>query len=153
MEVHFIMRFLTGILLLCATACAFGQTLPVKEGLWENTVFEDDGSVSMRTLDCVTQKSFAETMSKANKHPGCTVTNQNISSHGFVIDVSCNITNIQSRVHSVLELIDPEHQRTTITMTMTMNGKSENSTTKSTGHFIKADCGKVKPGDPEILSK
>jgi hypothetical protein len=36
--------FLLGTLFLCAAVCAFGQSLPVKEGLWESTVYDDDGT-------------------------------------------------------------------------------------------------------------
>ena len=51
-------NILLGVLFLSA-ACAFGQTLPIKEGLWENTAYNDDGTPSIRVLDCVTQKNFA----------------------------------------------------------------------------------------------
>ena len=153
MEVHFIMRILSGILLLCVAACAFGQTLPIKEGLWENTIVNDDGSANMRSLSCVTQKHSAEMMVKANTRPGCTVASENITSHSITVDVSCSRPDVQVNAHSVLELIDPEHGRTTTTMKMTINGKSNESTTKSTGRFVKSDCGKIKPGDAEIASQ
>ncbi len=39
------LRPLVGILLLCAAACTFGLTLPIKEGLWESVVNKDDGTV------------------------------------------------------------------------------------------------------------
>ena len=71
------MRILIGVLLLCAAANTFGQTLPIKEGLWENTVLDDDGSVAMRSLSCITQKSIADMIVKANNHPGCAVSGQN----------------------------------------------------------------------------
>ena len=144
------MQVLIGVLLLCGAACSFGQTLALKEGLWETTMLNDDGSPSTRTHDCVTQKAFLELMSKAGMHPGCKVTNQNISSHGFTIDVSCDSTGVQVRTHTVMELLDPEHQRTTTNMKVTVNGKSNDSTTKSTGHFLKSDCGSIKPGERDF---
>ncbi|HEY2468269.1 MAG TPA: DUF3617 family protein [Terracidiphilus sp.] len=147
------MRIVIGFLLLCAAARTFGQTLPVKEGLWENTVLNDDGSTAIRSLDCVTQKSFVEMMAKANTHPGCTVSSKNITSHGMTVDISCNRPNIQMSVHSVLELLDSEHSRGTTAMKMTINGKSNESTTKSTGRFVRSDCGNIKPGGSQITSQ
>lgn len=147
------MRILIGVLLLLSAACAFGQTLPIKEGLWENTIFDDDGSVAVRSLDCVTQKSITEMIVRANKHPGCTVASQNITSHSITVDMSCNQPRVQMRSHSVMELLDSEHGRTTTTVKMTINGKSSESTTKATGHFMKSDCGGIKPGNPKITSQ
>lgn len=147
------MRILIGIVLLCAAACVFGQTLPIKEGLWENTVLDDDGSAIMRSLDCVTQKSIAEMVVKANTHPGCTVTGQNINSHSITVDISCARAHVQTSAHSVLELLDSEHSRGTTTLKMSINGRSNQSTTKSTGRFVKSDCGSIKPGSPKITSE
>ena len=146
-------NILLGILFLCAAACAFGQNLPIKEGLWESTAYNDDGTPSMRVLDCVTQKNFAEMLTKANTHPGCKVASQNITSHGMTVDISCSHQNIQTSVHQVLELVDSEHTRGTTTLKMVNEGKSSDSTTKSSGHFVKSDCGKVKPGDPQIITE
>lgn len=147
------MRILIGIVLLCAAACTFGQTLPIKEGLWENSVLDDDGSLVMRSLDCVTQKSIAEMIVKANTHPGCTVTGKNITSHSITVDISCTRANVQTSAHSVLELLDSEHSRGATTLKMSINGKSNESTTKSTGHFVKSDCGNIKPGNPQITTQ
>jgi hypothetical protein len=144
---------LLGVLFLCAAVCAFGQTLPIKEGLWENVVYNDDGTPSVRILNCVTQKNFAEMLTKANTHPGCKVASQNTTNHGMTVDVSCSSQNAQTSVHQVLELVDSEHARGTTTMKMVYKGKSSDSTTKSSGHFVKSDCGKVKPDDPQIITE
>jgi hypothetical protein len=144
------MRILIGIFLLYAAACAFGQALPVKEGLWENTVLDDDGSVAMRSLNCVTQKSFSEIMAKANTQPGCTVNSRNVTNHGMTVDVVCTRPHVQTSAHSVVELLDPEHERAITTMKMTVNGKSNESSTKSNAHFVKSDCGNIKPGGPQV---
>jgi hypothetical protein len=151
--VRLMKSILLSILFLSAAVCAFGQTLPIKEGLWENIVYDDDGTPSMRSLNCVTQQSFAETLTKANTHPGCKVASQNITSHGMTVDISCSNPNIQMSVHSVLEIVDSEHARGTTTMKMAYKGKSSDSTTKSSVHFLKSDCGKVKPGDPQIITE
>ena len=151
-EVPLTMRILIGILMLCAAACTFGQTLPIKEGLWESTALNDDGTIAVRTLGCFTQKSFTEMTVKANSHPGCNVT-QNVTSKGMVADVSCNKPEVHTSVHSVVELVDAQHMRGTVTMKMTYKGKTSDSTTKSTGRFVKSDCGNIKPGIPEITSE
>jgi hypothetical protein len=147
------MRILIGILLLCAAACTFGQTLPIKEGLWEQTVLNDDGTTATRSLDCFTQRSFTEMIVKANSHSGCKVTSQNITNHGMIVDISCSKPEMQVSMHSVLELVDAKHERTTSTMKITYKGKAHDSTTKSTGRFIKSDCGNIKPGNPEISTQ
>jgi hypothetical protein len=152
-EVSRIMGILIGILLLCAAASTFGQTLPIKEGLWETVVYKDDGTPDFHTHDCLTQKSFVEMTTKVNSHPGCKLTNQNISSHGITIDMSCNTKNYQMTTHSVIEVLDSEHVRGTKTIKMVLQGHPNESTTKSAGHFLSSSCGKIKPGEPEILDK
>jgi hypothetical protein len=146
------MRIPIGILLLCAAACSFGQTLPIKEGLWETTVLNDDGTTAVRSLDCFTQKGYSEMIVKANSHPGCKINTQSITSHGMIVDISCSKPEVQTSVHSIVELGDAQHMRGTVTMKMTYKGKASDSTTKSTGHFVKSDCGNIKPGDPEITT-
>jgi len=144
-------RVLLVTLFLCAAVCAFGQSLPVKEGLWESTIYDDDGTTSMRFLNCVTQKDFAEVTAKANTRPGCKMATQNVTSHGMTIDISCSRPNVQTSVHQVVELVDSEHTRGTTTMKMVYKGKSGESTTKSSSHFVKSDCGKLKPGDSPVI--
>ena len=139
--------------LLCAAVCAVGQSLPVKEGLWETVIYDDDGTPSMRLINCVTQKSFTEMLTKANTHPGCKVATQNVTSHGMTMDVSCSRQDVQTSAHQVTELVDSEHSRSTTTMKMIYKGKSGESTTKSSSHFVKSDCGNVKPGDPPIVTE
>lgn len=141
-------------LFLGAAVCAFGQRLPVKEGLWETIVYDDDGTPSMHLINCITQKSYAEMLTKANTLPGCKVATQNITSHGMTLDVSCSRPNVQTVAHQVVELVDSEHTRGTTTMKMVYKGKSSDSTTKSSSHFVKSDCGNVKPGDrPAIIEE
>jgi len=147
------MRMMIGILLLCSAALTFSQTLPVKEGLWENVTYGDDGKPDLRSHDCLTQKSFAEMMTKVNSHPGCKLTGQNFTSHGMTVDMSCNIKDIQMTSHGVLEALDAEHVRGTTTVKMVVWGHTTEIVSKSTGHFLSASCGNIKPGDPEILDK
>ena len=150
-EVRLMKGILLGFLFLSFAACAFGQSLPVKEGLWESTVYDDDGSISMRLQNCITQKNYVEALAKANSQPGCKMTAQNITSHGITMDVSCSRPNVETSVHQVVELVDPEHTRGTTTMKMIYKGKTGESTTKSSSHFVKTDCGQLKPGDPAVI--
>ena len=147
------MRILIGVLFFCAVACIFGQNLPIREGLWENTVLDDDGSIAMRSLSCITQKSIADMIVRANNHPGCTASGQNITSHSMTVDISCSLPRVKTSTHSLVELLDSEHCRSTTTMRMTINGRSSESTSKSTCRFVKSDCGSIKPGSPEITSQ
>jgi hypothetical protein len=71
----------------------------------------------------------------------------------MVVDISCNQPEMQTSVHSVVELVDAQHMRGTVTMKMTYKGKASDSTTKSTGRFVKSDCGNIKPGNPEITTQ
>ncbi len=147
------MRILIGIPLLCAAACAVGQTLPIKEGLWEIVINKDDGTADFRTHDCLTQKSFAEMMTKVNAHPGCKLTSQNFSSRGITVDMSCNTSKYQLNSHGVIDVLDSEHVRGTQTLKMVVQGHSNESINQSTGHFLSSSCGNVKPGDPKIIDK
>ena len=147
------MRIPIGILLLSAAACSFGQTLPVKEGLWEIVFYKDDGAADFRTHECLTQKSFAEMITKVNSHPGCKLTSQNFSSRGITVDMSCNTSKYQLNTHGFIGVLDSEHVRVTQTAKMALQGHSNETTTKSDGHFLSSSCGSVKPGDPEILDK
>jgi hypothetical protein len=147
------MRMMIGILLLCSASLTFSQSLPFKEGLWENVMYGDDGKPDLRSHDCLTQKSFVEMMTKVNSHPGCKLTSQNYSSRGLTVDMSCNLKNMQMTLHGTIEVLDAEHMRGTNTMKMVMQGQTRETTTKSTAHFLSASCGNIKPGDPEILDK
>ena len=116
-------------------------------------VYNDDGTASIRSHDCLTQKTFAEMMTEVNSHPGCKLTNQNFSSRCITVDMSCNTSKYQLNSHGVIDVLDSEHVRGTQTLKMVVQGHSNESITKSTGHFLSASCGNVKPGNPEILDK
>jgi hypothetical protein len=116
------MRILIGILLLSSAACTFSQTLPVKEGLWEIVFYKDDGAADFRTHECLTQKSFAEMITKVNSHPGCKLTSQDFSSRGITVDMSCNTSKYQLNTHGFIGALDSEHVRVTQTVKMFCRG-------------------------------
>ncbi|RDJ93485.1 hypothetical protein B4Q13_21595 [Lacticaseibacillus rhamnosus] len=68
---------------------------------------------------------------------------------GFV--ASCSRPDVQTSAHQSVELVDSEHTRSTTTMKMVYKGKSGDSTTKSSSHFVKADGGKLRPGDRPVI--
>ena len=137
------------ILVVLATLCACAQSLPVKDGLWESTVYGDDGKPIMVSLSCLTQASFTEMMTKAAQHPGCKISNQVVNGKGMTVDISCGNAKVQTSSHGVLEVIDSEHARGTTTMKMTMNGQTKETVAKSSMHFKSSNCGDVKPGQPK----
>jgi hypothetical protein len=140
-----------GFFVLFATGCIFAQSLPVKSGLWESVVYDDDGTPAMKALNCMTPTSFADMLSSVNKHPGCKITSQNTSSKSITVDTSCDRPRVQMSSHGVLEVIDSEHVRSTTTVKMTMNGQTKTSTAKASAQFKSSSCGDVKPGAPKIL--
>jgi hypothetical protein len=138
---------------LFAATSVFAQSLPVKSGLWENVVYDDDGKPMLTALNCFTSSSFADMLSSANKHPGCKVTSQNTGSKGMTVDMSCDRPKVQMTSHGVLEVVDSEHVRSTTTVKMTVDGQTKVSTHKAAASFKKPSCGDVKPGDPKITSE
>ena len=145
-------RFALLLFVSCATSCIFGQSLPVKSGLWENTVYDDNGKPSVKALNCYTPNSFAEMLSNTGKHPGCKITNQTMTNKSITVDVSCDRPKVQMSSHGVLSVIDSEHVTSTTTIKMTVNGQTRNSSMKASAQFKSANCGDVKPGDPKILN-
>ncbi len=139
--------------MLFALSSMFAQSLPVKAGLWENVVYGDDGKPEITALNCFTPTSFADMISNVSKHPGCKITSQNTSSKGMTVDMSCDRKNIQMTSHGVLEVVDSEHVRSTTTVKMTVNGKTNVSSSKAAAHFKSSSCGDVKPGNPKITSQ
>ena len=138
--------------LLLASAFAFSQSLPVKSGLWENVIYDDNGKPSMTALNCFTPASFADMMTKMRSDKNCQITRQDITSKGMTVDVSCSSPRVQMTSHGVLEVVDSEHVKSTTNVKMTVQGKTKDSTMKADAHFKNANCGDVKPGDPKITS-
>lgn len=146
-------RTLVFVLALLAARCAVAQSLPVKAGLWENIVYDDDGKPNITSLACMTPTSFAEAMTKVNSTEGCKLSVHDVTSHGMVVDMSCDRKTVQMQKHSVLEVVDSEHVKSTMTMKTTVNGKASDTTTKAAARFKSASCGDVKPNQPKIVTE
>ena len=139
-------------LMLLSAGSMFAQSLSVKPGLWEHVMLGDDGKPEMKALNCITPTGLADMLASANKHPGCKITSQNMTSKSLTVDMACDRANVKMTSHGVLEAIDSEHMRSTTTVKMTMNGKTSETTAKSVAQFKSSSCGDVKPGDPKILN-
>jgi hypothetical protein len=88
----------------------------------------------------------------------CNFTNRVETARGASYDETCKSANATAQSHTDFHVIDDEHISTKshTTVTGTMQGHPSNSTVDatSTGKFVKADCGDVKPvGIPAAPAK
>jgi hypothetical protein len=118
-------------------------TLPVKMGLWENTVKTSEGETE-KTRSCFTKESFQRSVT--NMPANCTISNQVWTSHSYSSDVACTTSTSQSRGHLDMQFLNPETSRSTIALTMIVQGKTIPLTITTESHFISADCGGLAPG-------
>ena len=119
------------------------STLPVKMGLWENTVKTSQGETD-KTRSCFTKESFQRSV--ANMPPNCTISKQLWTSHSYSSDVACSTSTSESKGHLDMQFVNPEMSRSTITLTITAQGKTIPLTITTESHFISADCGDIAPG-------
>ena len=75
----------------------------------ENVVYNEDGTPSIRSHDCITQKGFAEIVTEVSSHPGCKLTNQNLSSRGITVDMSCTTSKYQLNSHGVIDFLNTSY--------------------------------------------
>jgi hypothetical protein len=140
-------------LVLVGSTVMLGQGLPIKMGLWEATTVTDDGDGSpdtMKVRQCLTPADWENMLhSAAQPRKGCT---QNLAKtpRGYTFDATCNLEHSAMQTHGSSTIVDAEHIQTESQTTMTIAGKTRHIVSKSTGHFVSASCGAVKPGDPDI---
>ncbi len=100
------------------------------------------------------QTSMDSLLSQAQQSPGmqCTFSNRAQNAGGGSVDISCTGQMGTAKGHTEFKLADEEHWSSTthMTMTGTSNGHTMNSTidATTTGKFVSADCGDVKPYTP-----
>jgi Protein of unknown function (DUF3617) len=98
--------------------------------------------------------SLDSLLSQAQHNPGmqCTFSNKAQTANGASFDMSCTGPSGSAQGHAEFHATDDEHMGSTIHMTVTgsSHGTTVNSTmdTTSTGKFLNADCGNVKPMGP-----
>jgi hypothetical protein len=131
----------------------FAQAVPVKMGLWEKKMTMDVGTGTPRQLvskSCITPESWEEMVENISKpHEGCTVDNVK-NAHGYTFTATCKTPSGGTMVTSGSATIqDSQHIVSQSHTMMTTNGQKREMESKSTSTFLGADCGKIKPGEPE----
>ncbi len=131
----------------------FAQAAPVKMGLWEKKMTMDMGTGTPRQLvskSCITPESWQEMVGNMSKpHEGCTVDNVK-NAHGYSFTATCKTASGGTMVtRGSATIQDSQHIVSESHSTMTTNGQTREMGSKSTSTFLGADCGKIKPGEPE----
>src|ERR1700689_2425427 len=148
------MRSLVLILVLAGySGIVFAQAAPVKLGLWEKKMTMDLGTGGPRQINpksCETPESWQDMVGNPSKpHEGCTVDRVK-NAHGYTFTSTCKTPNGTTMVTSGSETIqDSQHIVSESHTVMTENGQKRQMEVKSTSSFLSADCGKIKPGEPE----
>jgi hypothetical protein len=132
----------------------FAQAAPVKMGLWEKTMTMDMGTGTPRKIaskSCITPEAWQEMVGNMSKQQeGCTVDKVK-NAHGYTFTATCKTSSGGTMVTSGSETIqDSEHIIAQSHTVMTTHDQKREMESKSTSTFLGADCGKVKPGEPEI---
>ena len=131
----------------------FAQAAPVKMGLWQKTMTMDMGTGAPRKIaskSCITPETWQEMVGNMSKQrEGCTVDNVK-NGHGYTFTATCKTSSGGTMVTSGSATIeDSQHIVSESHTIMTTNGQKREMESKSTSSFLSADCGKIKPGEPE----
>jgi hypothetical protein len=130
----------------------FAQAAPVKMGLWEKKMTMDTGTGTPRQLvskSCITPEIWQEMVGNMSKqHEGCTVDNAK-NAHGYSFTATCKTSSSSMVTRGSETIQDSQHIVSESHTTMTTNGQKRETESKSTSTFLGADCGKIKPGEPE----
>ena len=140
-------------LVLVGSTVMLGQGLPIKMGLWESTSVIDDGDGSPDTAKvkkCITPADWEKMVQGGSQMPkGCTESLAK-TARGYTIDAECNHPKSSMKLHGTSTIVDAEHIQAEMQTTMTISGTTRHIVMHSTGHFVSANCGTVKPGNPDI---
>jgi hypothetical protein len=136
---------------LCQTAAPLP---PVKMGLWEKKIVTTGASpepMTMTAKSCVTPETWQQMATNAMKsHPGCTM-KTTPAPHGFSFNATCTLDHgVSMNVTGSSNIQDSTHIVAQSHSTSTVNGKTREMDTQSTSTFVSPDCGKIKPGEPEV---
>lgn len=138
------------LLLLTGTSASLGQpVISVKPGLWEARSVDDDGTVS-RTRECLTIEQLKQ-ITQVHDSAHCKITVASATAKQTVADVACISGRGNLTSHIQREVVDDEHMRSSISTQSTLGGKPRSSTIKSEARFVGANCGNIKPGEPEEI--
>jgi hypothetical protein len=134
------------ILAVLATSSAvlLAQSTPIKMGLWEKKMVTTGGTgapTTMTAKSCINPEAWQE---------GCT-TNTVKNAHGYTYSGSCTFPYGGTMVmNGTLTIQDAEHIVAESHSTTTNNGQKRQMDSHSMSSFLGADCGTIKPGEPEI---
>jgi hypothetical protein len=130
----------------------FAQVAPVKMGLWEKKMLMNTGTgtpTQISSKSCVTPESWQEMVGNMSKpHEGCTVDNVK-NAHGYSFTATCKTSSGTMVTRGSETIQDSQHIVAESHTIMTTNGQKREMDSKSTSTFLGADCGKIKPGEPE----
>lgn len=147
------MRVVVMMAVVLAGALAYGQSAPVKMGLWEKTLVTSGGPGGDQTIkakSCVTAETWEQMFANSQEQrTGCT-NNMVKNAKGYTFDATCTFTGGSAVIHGTTTIQDAEHIVSETHSTSTIRGQKRETTMHSTSRFLGSDCGKVKPGDPEV---
>lgn len=137
-----------------SSAVLLAQSAPIKMGLWEKKMVTTDGTgapTTMTAKSCINSEAWQEMVGNLSKqHEGCTMNNVK-NAHGYTFSGSCTFPHGGTMVtNGTLTIQDAEHIVAESHSTTTNNGQKRQMDSHSMSSFLGADCGTVKPGEPEI---
>jgi hypothetical protein len=137
-----------------SSAMLLAQAAPIKMGLWEKKMVTSNGTGAPSTMtakSCIDPAAWQEMVASLSKqHDGCTV-NSVKSGHGYTFTGTCTLPHGDTMViNGSLTIQDDQHIISESHSTMTTNGQKRQMDSHSTSTFLGADCGHIKPDEPEI---
>lgn len=135
-----------------SSAMLLAQAPPIKMGLWEKKMVTSGGAGAPDTMtskSCITPAAWQEMVALLSKQrQGCT-TNIVKNPHGYTYSGSCTFSNTTMVLNGTLTIQDDQHIVSESHSTTTTDGKKRQMDSHSTSTFLSADCGHIKPGEPE----
>ena len=146
--------FLILAALATSSTLLLAQAPPIKMGLWEKKMVTSNGTGQPSTMNaksCINLAAWQEMLAQMSKqHEGCTMNNVK-NAHGYTYNGSCAMSHGTTMViNGSLTIQDDQHIVSESHSTTTTDGKKRETDSRSTSTFLGADCGKIKPGEPEI---
>jgi hypothetical protein len=136
-----------------SSAMLLAQAPPIKMGLWEKKMVTSNGvgtPDTMTSKSCITPAAWQEMVAQLSKQrEGCSM-NLVKNAHGYTYSGSCTFSHGTSMVlNGTLTMQDDQHIVSESHSTTTTDGKKRQMDSHSTSTFLGADCGHIKPGEPE----
>ncbi len=154
---------------------------PVKMGLWETHVTSEiagltlppdviarlkqmgrpipGGSHTTVTQSCLTPEEWRKSLERMNKpqNSDCTLDKHEVNEKKFSFDMSCKTEQGMTMTgHWEMNVVDDEHAHGSGHMESDQpgpNGQNFSVTTTIDSHYLSADCGDIKPGEPKTMQQ